>query len=190
MNINNALIPGTVLSKAKTGGAVGSEFLNNIFYISDGIMLSYIREITGIDGTTLQNWVKRGWVLNPKNKLYSKEQLARILIINMVRDTMQLSKITELLTYINGNLEDSSDDIVTESALYDYLCRAIALSSETDTPLDDVIANVTDGYIERFANSAKRLRKAIKIILLSYIASAYKNLADTEMKEVEAETNE
>lgn len=186
MNINNTFIPGTILATAKTGGAVGSEFLNNIFYISDGIMLSYIRDITGIDGTTLQNWVKRGWVLNPKNKLYSKEQLARILIINMVRDTMQLSRITELLTYINGDVSDTSDDIIQESTLYDYLCRAITLAGKTDMPLEEIIATVTRDYTESFANAAYRLRKAIKIILLSYIASSYKNLADTEMKEVEA----
>ena len=36
------------------GGATGIEFLNKIFYITDGIMLAQIREIAGVDGTTLQ----------------------------------------------------------------------------------------------------------------------------------------
>ena len=179
------IIPGTVLDISKTGGVMGEDFLNSVFYISDGIMLSYIREITGIGGTTLQNWVQRGWVLNPKNKLYSKEQLARILIINMVRDTMQLSKISYLLEYINGDVENTCDDIISESKLYDYICRAIAESNLGKGDLDDIIANVTADYNECFPGAASRLKKAIKIIMLSYKATAYKNLADAELKEIE-----
>lgn len=178
-------IPGTILDSRKTGGVIGADFLNNIFYISDGIMLSYIREITGIDGTTLQNWVKRGWVLNPKNKLYSKEQLARILIINMVRDTMQLSKISYLLEYINGDIESESDDIIPESKLYDYICRAIIASDNNGRCLEVVIDEVISDYTERFEGAAERLRRAIKVILLSYKAASYKNMADMEMKEIE-----
>ena len=71
-------IPGTVFLKEKMGGVTGLEFLNKVFYITDGIMLAQIREITGIDGTTLQNWLKRGWVQSPTKKAYNKEQLARI----------------------------------------------------------------------------------------------------------------
>lgn len=178
-------IPGTVLDISKTGGATGEDFLDKIFYISDGIMLSYIRDITGIDGTTLQNWVKRGWVLNPKNKLYSKEQLARILIINMVRDTMQLSKITYLLQYINGDVETTSDDIVPESKLYDYICRAISEAENSSDELDAIIAKVTKDYHESFSGAAQRLRRAIKVILLSYEAASFKSLAELEMKEIE-----
>ena len=36
------IIPGTVLDISKTGGVMVEDFLNNSFYISDGIMLSYI----------------------------------------------------------------------------------------------------------------------------------------------------
>ena len=53
-------------------------------------MLSQIREICGIDGSTLQNWTKRGWVANSHNKRYNIDQLSRILIINMMRESMQL----------------------------------------------------------------------------------------------------
>ena len=184
MNVTK-YIPGTILDVSKTGGVTGADFLNNIFYISDGIMLSYIRDITGIDGTTLQNWVKRGWVLNPKNKLYSKEQLARILIINMVRDTMQLSKITYLLEYINGDIETESDDIILESKLYDYICKAIAAKDASNKPLDTVIAEITADYKEKLSGAADRLKRAIKVIMLSYKAAEYKALADTELKEIE-----
>ena len=51
--VNN--IPGTILNRDKMDGATGLEFLDKVFFITDKIMLAQIREITGIDGTTLQN---------------------------------------------------------------------------------------------------------------------------------------
>ena len=100
------------------GGVTGKEFLDKVFYITDGIMLAQVREITGIDGTTLQNWLKRGWVASPAKKAYSKEHLARILIINMLRDTMQLSQIIFLLTYVNGT--EAQDMIIQSAAPADF----------------------------------------------------------------------
>ncbi|MBE6709464.1 MAG: DUF1836 domain-containing protein, partial [Ruminococcaceae bacterium] len=87
MNENRMLeyIPGTVMLRDKMGDVTGLEFLKKIYFITDGIKLSQVREITGVDGTTLQNWVKRGWILNPVNKTYGIDQLAHILIINMMR---------------------------------------------------------------------------------------------------------
>ena len=64
--VNN--IPGTILNRDKMDGATGLEFLDKVFFITDKIMLAQIREITGIDGTTLQNWLKRGWVGTPNKK--------------------------------------------------------------------------------------------------------------------------
>ena len=51
LEINDNLIPGTVLDRKAMGNVTGMEFLNKIFYISDGIMLSQIKEISGIDGS-------------------------------------------------------------------------------------------------------------------------------------------
>ena len=125
LDIKSELIPGTIMSKTQMGNVTGMEFLNKVFYITDGIMLSHIREISGIDGSTLQNWTKRGFVSLSKMKKYNKDQLARILIINMMRDSMQLDNISKLLTYVNGNAGDPDDDIIPESELYDYLCKVI-----------------------------------------------------------------
>ena len=97
LDIKTNLIPGTIMEKEKMGNVTGLEFLNKIFYITDGIMLSHIREISGIDGSTLQNWTKRGFVSLSKMKKYNKDQLARILIINMMRDSMQLKAFPDCL---------------------------------------------------------------------------------------------
>ena len=117
MNIqmNETKIPGTVLKKTDMGNVTGLDFLNKIFYITDGIMLSQIREISGIDGSTLQNWTKRGWVESAKLKKYNIDQVAHILIINMLRGCMQLDRIAFLIRYINGSVDDRADDIIRVS---------------------------------------------------------------------------
>lgn len=171
-------IPGTMLKRDEMGGVTGIEFLDKIFFISDGIMLAQLREISGLDGSTLQNWVKRGWIGNTVNKRYSKDQLARILIINMLRATMQLERIDYLLHYINGTINDSSDDIIPESMLYEYVCRVIGrisekggLSSMSREEVLEIIEQVTADYEEKMEGATHRLRSALEIIVISYYAS-------------------
>lgn len=175
-------IPGTILERSRMGGATGEEFLDKIFYLSGGIMLAQIREIAGIDGSTLQNWLKRGWVVAPKNKLYGKDQLARILIINMMRDTMQLCDISFLLTYVNGNPERADDDIIPESRLYGYICRLLdSLTGRevlSHASLTTLIAEATVDYEEKLSGARRRLNSALEIIVLSYYANSIKHKAD------------
>ena len=178
-------IPGTVLERQKMGGVTGDEFLNKIFYISDGIMLAQIREIAGVDGSTLQNWLKRGWVVNPKNKMYTKEQLARILIINMLRDTMQLSDISFLLTYVNGDTEHPEDDIIPESRLYGYICRLVDMLNDektlTQDSLSEQVRECTADYVEKISGARRRLNGALEIIIMSLYANVVKHRADQLM---------
>lgn len=183
-------IPGTILDRKKMGDVTGQEFLDKIFYITNGIMLAQIRDIAGVDGSTLQNWLKRGWVVNPKNKMYNRDQLARILIINMMRDTMQLCDISFLLTYVNGDAERVEDDIISESQLYDYICRLVdSLVGRVDVTQETLSALVDrciDDYEEKFPGARARLHKALEIIMMSYYAAMIKRRADglvTALKE-------
>ena len=166
------------------GGVTGLKFLNKVFYITDGIMLAQIREITGIDGSTLQNWLKRGWVESPTKKAYNKEQLARILIINMLRDTMQLSQIIGLMTYVNG--AEQEDKIIDESLLYDYICRVLAAISDPDSDgvhgIDEAIEAVLADYPECGSGTKRRIVKVITIAVISYYSAMLKSRADDMLK--------
>lgn len=188
LEINSTLIPGTIMEKKKMGNVTGMEFLNKIFYITDGIMLSQIREICGIDGSTLQNWTKRGWVSSARNKRYDKDQLARILIINMMRDSMQLDRIAGLLAYVNGNVNDTSDDIIPESELYDYLCRLIDYLVQDEATVDgniyDLISKELDSYEERGTGARRRLERACGIIIMAYYATLVRQHASLMYDEV------
>ncbi len=182
-------IPGTVLPMAKMDGATGMDFLNKVFFITDGIMLAQIREITGVDGTTLQNWLKRGWVPKPNNKCYGKEHLARILIINMMRDTMQLSRVDFVLRYINGDIDNCEDDIIEESMLYDYICRTMTAISDENSQgfnaIGDVVEDVLADYREKYSGARRRLATGLTIIVTSCYASLVKAVADGIVDELD-----
>lgn len=187
--LNNDIIPGTILKKVKMGNVTGMEFLDKIFFISNGIMLAQVREISGVDGSTLQNWVKRGWIINPKNKMYNRDQLSRILIINMMRDTMQLSKISFLLTYINGDPDSRDDDIIPESNLFDYICRISDQMIESNTISEKdvirIIEECTVYYKEKFPGARIRLVKALEIIVITYCAALIKRGAEGRLSVIE-----
>ena len=184
LQINEELIPGTILNRREMGDVTGLEFLKKIFYISDGVMLTQIREISGIDGSTLQNWTKRGWVANARLKRYNIDQVAHILIINMLRSCMQLDKIAFLVSYINGRVYDQSDDIIRDSQLYDYICRILdklmnaGEITKDNTTLRDTIEHITSEYEEKVTGARKRLNTAIEIIIIAYYASIIKSHSD------------
>jgi hypothetical protein len=174
------MIPGTILKKSDMGNVTGLDFLSKIFFISDGVMIAEIRRISGLDTSTLQNWTKRGWLENSKCKRYNIDQVAHILIINMLRSCMQLDRIAFLIRYINGSVNDRSDDIICASRLYDYICRILDKLTG-DVAMQDLgacIAEITGDYEEAVTGARKRLSKGLEIIVVAYYASLLKHQSD------------
>lgn len=179
-------IPGTILDRKKMGNVTGREFLEKIFYLTDGIMLSQIRDISGIDGSTLQNWTKRGWVESAKLKRYNIDQVALILIINMLRSCMKLDQIAFLMRYINGKVDDRSDDLIKSTELYDYICCILdTLMLEKEdyhfNNLRSCIEQTITNYDEKIAGARRRLINALEIIIIAYYASVIKQNADIKL---------
>ena len=188
LHIKDELIPGTKLLRAEMGGVTGIEFLSKIFYISDGVMLTQIRDISGIDGSTLQNWTKRGWVENSKLKRYDINQVAHILIINMLRSCMQLDRIAYLIQYINGKVNDRSDDIIEDSELYDYICKILdkLMTYEVCSlgSVKEAIEEITADYSEKIGGARERLTNALEIIIVAYYATLVKKHSDEKFEEI------
>ncbi|MBO5649102.1 MAG: DUF1836 domain-containing protein [Clostridia bacterium] len=189
IRIDSRMIPGTQMNKETMGGVTGLAFLDNIFYIQQGIMLAQIRDISGIDGSTLQNWVKRGWTGNAVNKKYSKDQLARILLINMMRQVLQLEKIDYLLHYINGDIESKEDDIISESKLYDFVCRIVdAAGSENTFTTEELRARIvvmTADHPEIFPGARERLNRVLEIIVTAYSASLLTEYSNLQIQQLQ-----
>lgn len=181
-------LPGTHISLTPGQNKTGLQFLQGFFSVTSGMMLSQVRELTGMDAPALQNWVKRGWVSSPVGKRYNIDQVARILIINMLRDVMQLEKVVFLMAYINGSADDRSDDIIPESKLYDYICKIIeaweALPCPEDSLMESVISAQTADYVENLEGAKEKLHSALKVILLAYLSAKRKKQAEAALEQL------
>ena len=170
-------LPGTVLPLVNGNLRFGFANFAPLFIATKGLTLSQVCEIAGTELTTVQNWIKRGWVAHPENKRYLEPHLARILILNMLRSSMQLEKIASLLQYVNGSAEDRADDSIPDSELYTHLCLVIAdvtarRATEPDEILEAVNAGLTD-YTEPFPGAREKLVNTLVIMTLTYISSDY-----------------
>ncbi|MBO4355979.1 MAG: DUF1836 domain-containing protein [Clostridia bacterium] len=173
LNYKGNYMPGTIIPRGYTGS--GSGFIDKVFFVSDGIMLNGIKEITGVDGSTLQNWVKRGWLGKTVNRRYSRNQLSRILIINILKGSLLFEEIDYLLHYLNGNIDDTDDDIISEYELYDLTCRIIFTFEESnfDTveELESLVSTVTKELPLGNEESRTRLKSTLRIIAVAYYES-------------------
>ena len=85
----SACFPGTVIETSKLEVGASRTLFAGIF-AGGGIALSQMSSMTGLEPYVIQNWVKRGFVSPPQRRVYSSRQFARIAIINMLRQTMQI----------------------------------------------------------------------------------------------------
>ena len=177
--------PGTVIER---NGQDAREFLFSIFSVTKGLMLAQVREITGLDTSAIQNWINRGWVARPVEKRYSMEHLARIMIINMLRDVMKLDHISVLLSFINGKADDTSDNIVNEADLYCYLCSILDKVSFEEVLSEEEFFSLVEkeisDYQEPWPGAKRQLMDGIHVILIYYAASIIKKRADGLYRQV------
>ena len=111
----------------------------------------------------------------PKNKLYTRRQLSRIFIINTLRGSLQIERICQLLSYINGHLTDESDDTIDDTALYMYLVRLCA-GAELGQELSP--AELLGDYSEPFPGAKERVAKVLSIMVTAYGASRLRKRAE------------
>ncbi|MDD3693592.1 MAG: DUF1836 domain-containing protein [Oscillospiraceae bacterium] len=182
-------LPGTTLPVLPQFKADAFEAIRPIFAISPGgLLLSQIAEMTGLGASTIQNWVKRGWVPRPDGKKYGESQVARILLINLLRPAMHLDQIVALLSYVNGSVDDRSDDIIPETRLYGMLCQAIFDMEKSDNLSYSYIRTLTDKLLRDYEgpvpDAPKRLGDALCIMLLNVAASGLMERAATIYKSI------
>lgn len=157
------------------------------FEMTDGLTLSQLCTITQIEPATIQNWVKRGFVSRPVGKRYSKEQSARILMIYALRDTMQLDRIASLISYVNGNLVDTADDIILDSELYQHFCHVTAALTEMGTIDERIMKDTICRELETYGGTAaekEKLESVLYIMALAYEATSLQRKADTLFRQV------
>lgn len=181
-------LPGTTLPFSPQDRMDAFEALRPIFAVSPGgLLISQIAEMTGLGASTIQNWVKRGWVSRPVGKKYGELQVARILLINLLRPAMQLDEIVTLLKLINGSVDDRSDDIIPETQLYSLMCSLIFEMESSNNLSHRFIAKLTrqhlEGYQGPVPDAQQRLQEALTIMLLNVAASRLMQIASSIYKD-------
>lgn len=178
-------IPGTVL-RIERDNADGVEEMFSSMFLAGGMVLSQVASITGLEPYTVQNWVKRGFLSPPQHKRYTLQQLCRILHINMLKSVMPLDQICALLEYINGKLDEESDDIIDDAALYFLFVRLAARSKQLDDPaawkqaMEEALCN----YREPVPGARERIEKGLQIMLIANIASRMAQTAERMLDEL------
>ena len=173
------IIPGTTL-KIKRTDADRVEGLFSSMFMAGGMVLSQVASVTGLEPYTVQNWVKRGFLSPPERKRYSKNQLCRIISINMLKNVLPLETICALLGYVNGKLDEEGDDIIDDAALYFLFVRLAGRIRQLDDPEQLHLAleeGLTD-YEEPLPGAKERIEKAMKIMLTAHLAARMRQAAE------------
>lgn len=182
------IIPGTVLTAPKEEAAQIPEQFRAMF-MAGGIVLSQVAAITGLESYMIQNWVKRGFLTNPQNKRYTLRQLCRIININMLKSVLPLERICSLLGYVNGRLNDESDDMIDDSQLYFMFVRLAARSKELymaesrEAVLEEELAN----YIEPVPGAKARVKEVLRVMLTAWLAARMTREAERMLATLQTE---
>ena len=178
-------LPGTVLQIPQTDAAHIQQVFSSLF-LGGGIVLSQVSGITGLEPYTVQNWVKRGFLPPPEKKRYSLRQLCRIININMLKSVLPMERICSLLTYINGHLDDVSDDMIDDSQLYfmfvELAMQARELSDEVSR--ENALAQILSSYEEPVPGAKERVAKVLRIMLMGFLAAKLQQQTETMVKEI------
>jgi hypothetical protein len=171
-------IPGTVLTAPLAEAGQTEEKLTAMF-LGGGMVLSQVAAVTGLEPYTIQNWVKRGFLTKPQGKKYTLRQLCRILNINMLKDALRMEEICGLMTYINGHLDDESDDLIDDSKLYFLFLRIAAHHRQMNDPngRDACIRNALAEYQEPVPGARERVEKVLKVMLTAWTAALLRQQA-------------
>ena len=178
-------IPGTVL-QIERENADGVEEVFSSMFLAGGMVLSQVSNITGLEPYTVQNWVKRGFLSPPQHKRYSMNQLCRILHINMLKSVLPLEQICGLLSYVNGKLDEESDDIIDDSRLYFLFVRLASRARELDDPAawDQALEAALADYREPVPGARARIEKALRVMLTAWVAARMRHAAEKMLKEL------
>ena len=179
-------IPGTVLKgTTEQADTVADSF--RALYLAGDLQLSQVSAVSGLEAYMIQNWVRRGYLSPPVGKKYSLNQLCRILNINLMRSCFPLEKVCTVLSYVNGRLNDTSDDLIDDSALYFLFVTLAAAVRDQNYNLETAIQRALRDLPERMPGANERIQKVLKTMLLAWISGELSRQAEELTIEMESE---
>ena len=181
-------IPGTILP-AQREAAVQIEQQFTAMFMAGGIALGQIANITGLEPYTIQNWVKRGLLPAPDHKRYNMNQLCRVININMLKKVLPMEQIVGLLGYINGNLDDTSDDLIDDAKLYFLFVRLASGFGTMQNPAgrDKAIELALESYKEPVPGAKERVTNVLRIMITAWAAAQLRDAVDDMVAKIRQE---
>ena len=182
------LIPGTAMKFTEQARAEAFSLISPVLEATGGLTLSQLSKLSGLEGSTIQNWIKRGWVSSTKGKKYSEKQVLRVLLINMLHGAMKLENIVKLMAYINGDVEDTSDDIIDDIVLYNILCRLIFTAEDEGIYSSEQVRELVSRGIAEcrsdIHSDEEKLHKAMYVMVMAYRCACLKAEMEKGLNEI------
>ena len=172
--------PGTTIEVLHLQKGASRMLFDGIF-TTGGITLSQVSVMTGLEPYMIQNWVKRGFVSSPQKRVYSKEQFARIIIINMLREELQIDRICSLIETISDVIHETSDNLKGDDDLYHFYVDMIAdgnINIHDERSITEAAAKITEEVIEKEGGAKRQLVKILTIMTYAHTASQLKIAAN------------
>jgi len=183
---NEKLLPGTA-AYSPDFGERGFAKIEMLLEATGGLSLSQVCAVTGLEGSTIQNWVKRGWVSHPTGKKYEEVHIARILIINALKECIKLEHIALLMSYVNTSVQEKGGAI-KESELYDFLNDALGRMGKAQDHsrggIEKVVDTVIKGYTGPDPESRVRIRKALTLMIYACVCTDVKRRTEAMMRQI------
>lgn len=167
----NWTLPGTVLRVDIERDEAAEEVFSAMF-LTGGLVLSQVTQVTGLEPYIVQNWVRRGFLPPPQQRKYTRRQLSRILTINALKSALSIDQICRLLRYINGALDDEGDDTIDDTQLYrafvslarSVTCEGYPAPEEMGSMLESSLRT----YTEPLPGAKQRIKEVLKIMITAW----------------------
>ena len=180
------LLPGTTIEVSGYENNAADHVLSNIF-AGGGIVLSQMCNLTGLEAHTVQNWVKRGFVSAPQHRLYSRRQFSRVVIINMLKDSMKIDRGVQLISYINGVMNREEDASIDVTELYTRLVNLLG-ALESGYPSREAVQKaasaILEDFVEQVPGSRQRIQKVLMVMVYAWLSAKAKQRAEFLMRDL------
>ena len=179
-------IPGSTLEADQDNADQVGEIFNSMF-LPGGMTLGQVAKVSGLEPYTIQNWVKRGFLSPPLRKKYTMRQLCRILNINMLKGALTLDQACSLLGYINGALNDESDDLIDDAELY-FMFVKLSVRSQNQHSMpqwENTICEVLENYQEPVPGAKERIFKVLKIMISAWYTTRMRQQTEKMVSELQ-----
>ena len=136
--------------------------------LKDGMMLSRVSEVSGPEPSTIQNWVKRGYIPRADGKKYSASQAAAVILLNNLGSALSLEKAAEIISKAEKQCGVDCLEMLI------LLCEAIINATRFNSTDKAALAGVINSVLDEKGTRDKNLSAFLLTAALCAMAAQYK----------------